>query len=103
MKSYLQELPTLSSPEKGQPLILCISAMHAAVSGALMVKKRDCQQRQTNEAAIPSVLHIGGPHRVQKILFINGEDLLCYDHEDLQALTLFRSTHNQSANQPTAE
>jgi hypothetical protein len=39
LKSYLQELPTLSNPEKGQPLILYVSAMHAAVSGALVVKK----------------------------------------------------------------
>jgi hypothetical protein len=39
LKSYLQELPTLSSPKKGQPLILYVSATHAAVSGSLMVKK----------------------------------------------------------------
>jgi hypothetical protein len=39
LKSYLQELPTLSSPEKEQPLILYVSAMHVAVCGALVVKK----------------------------------------------------------------
>jgi hypothetical protein len=39
LKSYLQELPTLSSPEKGQPLILYVSATHATVSGALVVEK----------------------------------------------------------------
>jgi hypothetical protein len=39
LKSYLKELPTLSSPKKGQPLILYVSATHAAVSGSLMVKK----------------------------------------------------------------
>jgi hypothetical protein len=39
LKSYLQELPTLSSPEKGQPLILYVSATHVAVSGALVVEK----------------------------------------------------------------
>jgi hypothetical protein len=39
LKSYLKKLPTLSSPEKRQPLILYVSATHAAVSGALMVKK----------------------------------------------------------------
>jgi hypothetical protein len=38
---------------------------------------------------------------VQKILFRNGEDLLCCDHERPQTSTLFRSTHNQSANQPS--
>jgi hypothetical protein len=32
-------LPTLSSPEQGQPLILYVSATHSAVSGALVVKK----------------------------------------------------------------
>jgi hypothetical protein len=39
LKSYLQELPTLSSPEKGQPLILYVSATLVAVSGALVVEK----------------------------------------------------------------
>jgi hypothetical protein len=28
LKSYLEQLPTLSSPEQGQPLILYVSAMH---------------------------------------------------------------------------
>jgi hypothetical protein len=32
-------LPTLSSPEQGQPLILYVSAMDSAVSGALVVEK----------------------------------------------------------------
>jgi hypothetical protein len=32
-------LPTLSSPEQGQPLILYVSTTHSAVSGALVVKK----------------------------------------------------------------
>jgi hypothetical protein len=39
LKSYLEKLPTLSSPEQGQPLILYVSATHSAVSGALVVKK----------------------------------------------------------------
>jgi hypothetical protein len=33
-------LPTLSSPEQGQPLILYISATHLAVSEALVVEKK---------------------------------------------------------------
>jgi hypothetical protein len=32
-------LPTLSSPEQEQPLILYVSTMHSVVSGALVVEK----------------------------------------------------------------
>jgi hypothetical protein len=39
LKSYLEKLPTLSSPEEGEPLILYVSATHTAISGALMVEK----------------------------------------------------------------
>jgi ABC-type transport system involved in Fe-S cluster assembly fused permease/ATPase subunit len=39
LKSYLKKLPTLSSPEQGQSLILYVSATHAAISGALVVEK----------------------------------------------------------------
>jgi hypothetical protein len=39
LKTYLQHLPTLSSPEQGQPLILYVSATHSTVSGALVVEK----------------------------------------------------------------
>jgi hypothetical protein len=39
MKQYLQHLPTLSSPEQGQPLILYVFATHSVVSGALVVQK----------------------------------------------------------------
>jgi hypothetical protein len=84
LKSYLQELPTLSNPEKGQPLILYILATHTAVSGALMVEK----EILSNEATIPSVLCVRGPHRIQKLLFRNKEDLLHCGHERLQASTL---------------
>jgi hypothetical protein len=37
LKSYLEELAMLSSPEKGQPLILYVSATHTAVSVAPVV------------------------------------------------------------------
>jgi hypothetical protein len=77
--------------------------MHAAVSGALIVEKKDSHQWQSNEATIPSVLHFGGPHQIQDILFRNGQDLLCRCYERLQASTLFRGTHNLSVNQPAAE
>jgi hypothetical protein len=36
-------LPTLSSPEQGQPLILYVSATHSVVSGALVVEKEASQ------------------------------------------------------------
>jgi hypothetical protein len=39
LKSYLEILPMLSSPEQGQPLFLCVSPTHAVVSGALVVEK----------------------------------------------------------------
>jgi phenylalanine-4-hydroxylase len=39
LKQYLQHLPTLSSPEQGQPLILYVSATHSVVIGALVVEK----------------------------------------------------------------
>jgi hypothetical protein len=39
LKCYLEHLPTLSSPEQGQPLILYVSATHSAVSGALVIEK----------------------------------------------------------------
>jgi hypothetical protein len=39
LNNYVEQLPTLSSPEQGQPLILYVSATHSAVSGALVVEK----------------------------------------------------------------
>jgi hypothetical protein len=39
LKNYLEQLPTLSSPEQGQPLILYVLATHSTVSGALVVEK----------------------------------------------------------------
>jgi hypothetical protein len=39
LKQYLEHLPTLSSPEQGQPLILYVSTMHSAVNGAPDVEK----------------------------------------------------------------
>jgi hypothetical protein len=38
-KLYLQQLPTLSSLEQGQPLILYVSATHSVVSEALVIEK----------------------------------------------------------------
>jgi hypothetical protein len=39
LKQYFQHLPTLSSLEQGQPLILYFSITHSVVSGALVVEK----------------------------------------------------------------
>jgi hypothetical protein len=39
LKSYLEKLPTFSSLEHGQLVILYVSATHTAISGALMVEK----------------------------------------------------------------
>jgi hypothetical protein len=39
LKQYLQHLPTLLSPEKGQPLILYVSTTHSVVSGARVLEK----------------------------------------------------------------
>jgi hypothetical protein len=36
LKSYLQQLRTLSSPKRGQQLILFVSTTHTTVSGALV-------------------------------------------------------------------
>jgi hypothetical protein len=43
LNQYLQHLPTLSSPEQGQPLILYVSATHTVVSGALVIEKEAAQ------------------------------------------------------------
>jgi hypothetical protein len=47
LKQYLQHLPTLSSPEQGQPLILYISVTHLVLSGALVVVNETAQKRNT--------------------------------------------------------
>jgi hypothetical protein len=43
LKLYLQHLPTLSSLEQGQPLILYVSATHTVVRGALVIEKEAAQ------------------------------------------------------------
>jgi hypothetical protein len=39
LKLYIQQLPTLSSLEQGQPLFLYVPATHLIVSGALVIEK----------------------------------------------------------------
>jgi hypothetical protein len=53
LKSYLQHLPTQSSPEQGQPLILYVSAMHSAISGALVTEKEITQNGKTVKQQFP--------------------------------------------------
>jgi hypothetical protein len=53
LKQYLQHLPTLSSLEQGQPLILYVSATHSVVSGALVVEKEMAQSRATTKQQHP--------------------------------------------------
>jgi hypothetical protein len=48
LRQYLQYLPTLSSLEQGQPLILYVSTTHSVVSGALVVQK---EMSRSGEAA----------------------------------------------------
>jgi hypothetical protein len=42
-------LPTLSSTEQGQPLILYVSTTHSAVSGALVVEKETTHNNKTSK------------------------------------------------------
>jgi hypothetical protein len=46
-------LPTLSSPEQGQPLILFVSAMHSVVSGALVIDKETTHNDKTMKQQFP--------------------------------------------------
>jgi hypothetical protein len=39
LKEYIQNLPTLASPQPDQPLILYVSATHTVVSGALVQER----------------------------------------------------------------
>jgi hypothetical protein len=53
LKSYLEKLPTFSSPEQGQPLILYVSATHSAISGALVVEKEIVGNGKTTKQQFP--------------------------------------------------
>jgi hypothetical protein len=53
LKNYLERLPALSSPKQGQPFILYVSAMHSAVSGALVVEKKTTHNNKTAKQQLP--------------------------------------------------
>jgi hypothetical protein len=55
LKEYIQKLPTLTSPQPDQPLILYVSTTHTAVSGAL-VQEREIEKRQKDIAPSPNIL-----------------------------------------------
>jgi hypothetical protein len=67
VKHYLKHLPTLSSPEQGQPLILYVSATLCGY-WSLGCREGNQAQSQHSEAAIPDV-HVGGPHGIREVLF----------------------------------
>jgi hypothetical protein len=53
LKHYLQQLPTLSSPEQGQPLILYVSTTHSVVSGALVIEKETSEMNKIMKKQFP--------------------------------------------------
>jgi hypothetical protein len=53
LKHYLVNLPTLSSPEQGKPLILYVSATHSEVSRALVVEKEIKNKDKTTKQQFP--------------------------------------------------
>jgi hypothetical protein len=63
MKRYLEHLPTLSSPEQGQPLILYVLAMHSVVSGALIIEKETTYKDKTTKQQFP-VYSVSEAHRI---------------------------------------
>jgi hypothetical protein len=52
-KNYLEKLPTLSSPEQGQPLILYVSATHTVISRALVVGKETIDSDKATKQQFP--------------------------------------------------
>jgi hypothetical protein len=53
VKSYLEQLPMLSSLEQGQPLIMYVSAMNSTISGALVVEKEIIGNGKTAKKQFP--------------------------------------------------
>jgi hypothetical protein len=54
LRTYLEQLPALSSSEQGQPLILYVSATHSAISGALVTDKEVTQNSKTTKQQFPA-------------------------------------------------
>jgi hypothetical protein len=49
LKCYLKHLPTLSSLEQGQPLILYVFATHSVINGALVIEKETTHKDKTTK------------------------------------------------------
>jgi hypothetical protein len=76
LKSYLEKLPTLSSPEQGQPLFLYVSATHATVSEALMVEKETIGSGKATKQQF-LVYYVSEVHTGSKIFYSEMEKI-CY-------------------------
>jgi hypothetical protein len=68
-----------------------IICLHHTFSGqqSLGHQKRNTKDGQNHEAIVPNLFCLGGPNRVQEVLFRDGEDLLRNRHECRENLTLF--------------
>jgi hypothetical protein len=94
LKHYLDHLPTLLSPQQGQPLILYVSAMHSAVSRALVVAKEITHEDKTMKQQFPVYFVLEVLAGSKK--FYSEMDKIGNCYERTEALALFQSTHSQS-------
>jgi hypothetical protein len=53
LKDHIQKLPTLASLQPNQPVILYISAMHTAVSEALVQEREICKENRKLSQQVP--------------------------------------------------
>jgi hypothetical protein len=89
LKSYLEHLPTISSLEQGQPLILYVSATHSVVRGALVIKKENTHNNKTTKPLLP-VYFVSEVLTGSKRFYSKMEkNLLHSQHERKEALALF--------------
>jgi hypothetical protein len=92
LKAYLQQLPVLSSPKQGQPLIMYDSASHTAVNRALVqekvVTKNENKMMQQFLVYFASEV-LAGSKRYDSEMEKNQ---LCNSNECKDASSLFRGT-----------
>jgi hypothetical protein len=88
LKLYLQQLPTLSSLEQGQPLNLYVSTTHSAVSRALVKEREITKNGKTMRQQFP-VYFISKVLTWSKIYYSEMEFfLLCSSNERQKASPL---------------
>jgi hypothetical protein len=87
LKEFTQKLPTLVSPQPYQPLILYIFATYTAVNGAL-VQERGISNGDKKTLRQSPIYFFQSLGRLKKVLFRNGEDMLCSSHECKKVVTL---------------